>query len=260
MILFFDIDGTLLNFDNEIREKTVEAIQTARKNGHKCFLNSGRSRAFIQNEELLSIGFDGIVSGCGTMIEYDGDVIFKHLVSKEDAQHTVDTIRAYGFKAMLEGPEYIYLTKSDFADDIVGNKLFEEIATRIADIDEYRNRWDIQKLICITEVPLKERDKCFAELSDIYKFIIHSDTVCEMVPKEYDKGTGVRMVCKLLGEDVRNTFAFGDGINDREMFLTAGVGVGMGGTKYDLTPYTDYITEPMEEDGIWKAMKHFDLI
>ena len=260
MLLFFDIDGTLINFQNEIREKTVEAIRTARANGHKCFLNSGRSRAFIQNKELLDIGFDGIVSGCGTMIEYNDEVIFKHLIPKEDAIKTVDAIRAHRFKSMLEGSDYIYLSRNDFKDDIVGNKLFLEIADRIKDIDEYRGIWNIQKLICITDVPVEERDECFADLSDIYNYIIHSDKVSEMVPKGYDKGKGLRMVCELLGEDVKNTFAIGDGINDKEMLLTAGCGVGIGGSPYDLSGFTDYITAPMEEDGVWKAMKHFDLI
>ena len=69
---FFDIDGTLWDSCNEIPESTVEAIRKLRENGNLAFLCSGRTRAYIQNPSLLEIGFDGIVSGCGTMIEYRG--------------------------------------------------------------------------------------------------------------------------------------------------------------------------------------------
>ena len=61
-LLFFDIDGTIWNEKNEICDSTVEAIRLARKNGHKTFLCSGRSKAYINNPVLLDIGFDGIVS------------------------------------------------------------------------------------------------------------------------------------------------------------------------------------------------------
>ena len=80
MLLFFDVDGTLWNYKNEIREKTKLGIRQARENGHKCFINTGRSRGFVHNKELLGIGFDGIVSACGTMIEYNGKVIFNKLI------------------------------------------------------------------------------------------------------------------------------------------------------------------------------------
>ena len=53
--LFFDIDGTIWNGKNEIPPSTIEAIRTARGNGHLAFLNTGRTRSFMQNEKLLSM-------------------------------------------------------------------------------------------------------------------------------------------------------------------------------------------------------------
>ena len=50
-------------------------IRMLRENGHLAF-RSGRTRAFIQDERLLALGFDGIVAGCGTWIEMDGKTLF----------------------------------------------------------------------------------------------------------------------------------------------------------------------------------------
>ena len=82
----------------------------------------------------------------------------------------------------------------------------------------------------------------------------------EMVPKGFNKGTGIEKVCEMLGEDVKNTFAFGDSINDKEMLITAGVGVAMGETFQDMSPYADFITTAQEKDGIYNALDHFNLI
>ena len=68
-ILFFDIDGTLWTMDGHIPESTREAIRRVRENGHLVFINSGRTRGYIRDPKLFSLGLDGIVSGCGTMIE-----------------------------------------------------------------------------------------------------------------------------------------------------------------------------------------------
>ncbi len=260
MVLFFDIDGTLWNYKNEISDKTIEAIRIARKNGHKCFINTGRARSFVTNKNLLGIGFDGIVSSCGTMIEYDGKVVFNRLLPVEDAIYSVDTVRKYGFKPILEGPNYSYLELSDFKGDMYGDKLIEEMGERLRGIDEYWGLWEIQKISCATDVPAEKRNACYDEMSDIYDFIIHSDKVVEMVPKGFNKGVGIQKVCDLLGEDIADTFAFGDSINDKEMLIAAGVGVGMGETYHDLTGFADYITTSLDNDGIWNAMKHFELI
>ncbi|WP_029321763.1 HAD-IIB family hydrolase [Butyrivibrio sp. AE3004] len=260
MILFFDIDGTLWNYKNEINEKTIEAIRAARKNGHKCFINTGRARAFVTNKELLGIGFDGIVSACGTMIEYGGEVVYNRLIPVDDAVRTIETVRSFGFKAILEGPGHLYMERSEFEGDMYGEKVMAEMGDRLRGIDECWGKWEIQKLSCATEVPTEKRDECFEKLSDLYDYMIHSDRVVEMVPKGFDKGFGIEKVCELLGEDISNTFAFGDSINDKEMLLAAGVGVGMGDTYHDLSDYADYITASLDDDGIWKAMEHFELI
>ena len=50
-ILFFDIDGTLVTAPPcTVPESTVQAITQARKNGHLCFINTGRTRVIIPKE------------------------------------------------------------------------------------------------------------------------------------------------------------------------------------------------------------------
>lgn len=257
-IVFFDIDGTLWNWHNEIPESTIRAIRNLRQNGHRAFLCSGRSRAYIQNPDLFAIGFDGVVSGCGTMIEYGGETIFYKKLDVDLVEHTVNTVRKYGMRPILEGREYLYMDEREFAKDNYGKKLKAEIGPRLLTIADEWGRWEISKISCATETA--DREKCYEELKDCFDFIIHDIPVTEFVPKGYHKGTGIAKVCEMLDTDIKDTIAFGDSANDIGMFRAAGIGVAMGNSSEDVKLEADYVTTPVMEDGIWKACKHLELI
>ena len=106
MILFFDVDGTLWDYKNYIPESTKKAIKLAQENGHKCFINTGRARAFVYNKELLGIGFDGIVSACGCMIEYEDKILFNKLMTRDEGIRTMESVRKHGFAQLVYRDNY----------------------------------------------------------------------------------------------------------------------------------------------------------
>lgn len=256
--VFFDIDGTLWGSDNIVPQSAVDAIHGLQKNGHLAFICSGRTRGFIQNEKLLGIGFDGIVSGCGTMVEYGGKTVFCKEIEKEQATDTVKLLYEYGFLPILEGKEYLYLEESDFAGDAYGRKLMTDLGERRKSIREYWGKWEISKFSCGT--PGDKRDECFEKLAPLYDFMIHNSVVAELVPKGFHKGTGIQKVCELLDLDIEDTIAFGDGANDIGMFQTAGTAVAMGNGSDAAKASADLVTAPLTEDGIRKACKKLELI
>ena len=54
--------------------------------------------------------------------------------------------------------------------------------------------------------------------------------------------------------------AFGDGGNDTEMLLAAGIGVAMGNATDELKDAADYITSSVDDDGILRALVRFGVI
>ena len=60
--LFFDADGTILDIVKGTPEDTKLALQQLRKNGHKTFICTGRSNAFVPEYLMKEIGFDGTLS------------------------------------------------------------------------------------------------------------------------------------------------------------------------------------------------------
>ena len=61
--LFFDIDGTLISeYTGEIPESAQEALRAARANGHKIFINTGRTLCCLP-PSVRTFGFDGLLCG-----------------------------------------------------------------------------------------------------------------------------------------------------------------------------------------------------
>ena len=92
--VFFDIDGTIWDAHMWIPESTKRAIRALRENGHLTFICSGRTRAFIQAEELLDLGFDGIIAGCGTYIEEHGKELFYKKIEEQEAERVLAIFRS----------------------------------------------------------------------------------------------------------------------------------------------------------------------
>lgn len=256
--VFFDIDGTIWNDKNEIPESTVRAIKMLRGNGNLAFLCSGRSRAYIRNPKLFEIGFDGVVSGCGTMVEYGGKTVFYKRLENELVERTILTVRRYGCRPILEGREYLYMDNDEFGDDYFGQKLRAELGKHLLTIAGEWGKWEISKLSCATENA--DRAACFEALKEDYDFMVHNSSVVEFVPKGYHKGTGIVKICELLGIEISETVAFGDSANDLGMLCTAGVGIAMGNGSDVAKTAADYVTTSMEEDGIWNGCRHLKLI
>lgn len=257
-LLFFDIDGTLWDMKNRIPESTKEAFAKLHENGHLTFLCSGRSRGYIQHPDLFALGFDGVVSACGTAIEYKGQLVYLREIDNDLLAKTIDTVRSYGFKPILEGFHALYLERCEFEGDPFFAKLEKDLGDDFLSIDEHRGRWHACKFSCDTTDC--DTASCFKELEADYDFLVHNERVVEVVPKGFDKSTGIEWLVDYLHADMNDTFAFGDSINDAGMLKAVGCGIAMGNATDDVKKIADYVTTPMKEDGIYRACQHFALI
>lgn len=241
-----------------IPRSTVSAIKSLRDNGHKAYICTGRTRGYITDQALLSLGFDGIISGLGTGIEADGRMIFEHVIPSDIAVRTIDTIKKYKIRAILEGPEYLYMDYDEFKDDPYGRKIMGDLRDRMKSLSDNYGQWVINKLSCDTTGC--DKQACYNELDDDYDFIEHNDVVVEMVPKGFSKGTGIRKLCEIKDIYISDTVAIGDAVNDVEMFKAAGFSVAMGSGAEEAKMAADYVTTGIAEDGIMNALRHLHLI
>lgn len=256
--VFFDIDGTLWDKNFYIPQSTKEGIKQLRENGHLAFICSGRTRSFITEPALLSLGFDGIVAGCGTYIEKDEKVLFRKELKKEEIQRAISVFRACHMPIVMEGIEYMYLDQKEFRDETYPKGLLDQMGENLLAITGNEENWKASKFSCGR--PTEEYKKAIEELKDDYEILIHGMEIVEFVPKGFSKATGIQKTCELLGIKKEDTYAFGDSVNDLDMLKYAGHGIAMGNGTKEAQEAAEYVTADLHEDGIFKGLKHYGLI
>ena len=84
--------------------------------------------------------------------------------------------------------------------------------------------------------------------------------ILDVIPKGGGKEVGIAAVAQRFGWKREEIMVFGDGDNDCRMLSWAGTGVALGNGTPAAKAAADYVTAPIGEDGIQKALLHFGLL
>ncbi|HCJ41224.1 HAD family hydrolase [uncultured Ruminococcus sp.] len=256
-IMFFDIDGTLIpeRQGAKVPESTVKALEKARAAGNLLYVNTGRPAVNV-NENIVSLGFNGFVYGCGTMVVCDGKEIYYKTLEKELCKSTVALIRECDAVPMFERRDGVFF---DFTRRTL--PMIESVRSTFKaqgkNIDRSTEDADFsfdKFIICYDEYT--KTDILKETLEKDFYWIHRGEGFAEIVPKPCSKATGIEMVLNYHNIPRENAFAIGDSLNDLPMFSAVSTGIAMGnGT--DLIPYAQYVTDDVDNDGICNAMKKF---
>ena len=82
----------------------------------------------------------------------------------------------------------------------------------------------------------------------------------DLIPATGGKAAGIAKVLQHYGIDKSETMAFGDGQNDVDMFRAVGTAVAMGNACREAKEAAHHITDSVDEDGIYNALKHFGIL
>jgi len=258
-MIFFDIDGTLMDDKlNVVPESAVRALRQARANGHLLFVCTGRCKA-IWPEEILSIGFDGVVGGCGTNIYYHDEEIYHATLNSALQREIADDLTKFHIDGVLEGKEDAYFRRDYWMPFV--KVIFEENGTFSPQCQRF---WDDEELnfdkMALWFDESSDMASFKAKYEDRFDFILRDPTFYEVVPKQCTKATGIAFLCEKLGINKENTMSFGDSTNDLPMLKYTGISIAMGNGNPDIFPVVDYVTDGVMEDGIEKALKHYGII
>lgn len=256
--IFFDIDGTLWDDKFQIPDSTREALGLLKQRGHLSFICTGRTMSYIQDESLLSMGFDGIVAGCGTYIEKEKEVLFYKKIEPDILKSTLDVLQPHHYPVVLEGRKYLYVDEETFKDDPFLQVLKKSVPGNLVPITGNEMSWEASKLSI--DIRGRECREVLERLSDYFDVIYHGTDFVELVPKGFSKATGIECACKKLGIAHEDTYAFGDSMNDYDMIHYVKHGIVMGNGREELKAIADYVTSDLQEDGIFNGLRHFALI
>ena len=253
-IIFFDIDGTLIENGGKLMpESTKEAIRIARKNGHICMINTGRTKRLVGEDVTGQVEFDGLLLGCGTEIEYQGKSLMHKTLTLEESGRILDAMKKYHVDGVLEGHDEDFAPRGDEVYTEAFRGMAAEIEERkYASYAQALGKYD--KVFVCAETPAG-MDGMKRDLSDILDFIEREHGFYELVPKGYSKATAIHYIADHLNIAMEDTVAIGDSNNDLPMLKCAHTSIAMGNSSPQVLEMADYVTTDVDKDGIWNALK-----
>ncbi len=274
--LFFDIDGTLRGRDRIIPESTIRGISEAQAKGNLCFINSGRPLCMVY-ENCLEIPWDGILAGGGSYIKMGDRVILDRELPEDLVREMMAEMERLHILYQFQGRDWIAVPPSDPR----GLRAAQiEMPAIIIDPEDVSNV-HANKMCAMPTLEQMDGMREFGErFKEYFQMIVlmHPQTkeemeeiakkggwasetgFVEMIPWGYNKGTSVVRVMEELGLPMSQSYIFGDAANDLEMFEVAGTAICMGNGDDIAKSAADYVTDTILNDGIYKAMQHFDLV
>ena len=267
-VVFLDIDGTMVDFDGVTPASTIQAIQMARKNGHKMIVCSGRSRYQIYGE-LLKIGFDGIIAAAGSYVECDGKEIFHQYIEETQRKMLADYLEKNKFTYVIQSTQKS-IVNSRCA--VILQEMYQKMnmpADRVKNLEggviisEEVWNYEQEEKAVYHHSPFS-LEKVRYDLAPYFNVTALSfeleEGSGEIGIAGVDKSTGMKRVLDYYGLTQNDTIAVGDGPNDMEMIDFAAIGVAMGNARTELKGIADMITDSVSEDGIYHAFEKLKLI
>lgn len=258
--VFFDIDGTLWDENMIVPESTKVAIKKLQENGHKAFVCTGRAMGNVNDPQFEEIGFDGFIAACGNHVEMDGKVLYERNMSYEDVKVIYDESRQHQLPIIYEGSKYQWMDREGFE----GDSYIAYIVENLKDAAKFLDDCDLKEIEANKFSALVNENTNYSAveeaLADRFDFMDHGDGIIEAVPKGTSKATGIAWLCEHLDISKEDTYALGDSINDLEMLSFAGHSIAMGNASQVAKDAAEYVTSHIHEDGIFHALKHYNLI
>lgn len=255
-IFFFDIDGTLTSTKDptKIPNSTKLAIKKLQENGHFVALATGRAkfRAQIFQKEI----------GINNMVCEGGNCIIINNQEQSYESLNQDLAKSIYYEA-IEKKIGIAVSVSDDRFRYSPNNLFIEQAGdfhTFMDVEVNEN-FQIEQYPLIRRLFVSIKRNEEDQLKSIKKIgVMHYGNDQFIIVEPDDKFKGIRKVCEYLHKDIKDVIVFGDGLNDRKMFQDAPFSIAMGNAIPELKEIADYVTADSDDDGIYKACKHFGWI
>jgi Cof subfamily protein (haloacid dehalogenase superfamily) len=259
--IFFDVDGTLIDCAQGMKcvlDSTEEAIEKVRKNGHLAVLATGRPKSFL-DEEITKLGFDAYITSNGAYVELDGKAVYNRTIDKKTLEEVILMCREEKMDYVFEGQELSYFSKFD-SENI--KKLLGAFSIQSSCITD---TWDIEdvsasKMVLIFDNE-RQKELSIQLLKEKFSFMRHpGQTSYDVYFKDCTKADGIKKLVEYLDIKMENTFAFGDGINDIEMFETVRCGIAMGNANEKLKKVARLVTDDVFSHGIYNALMTLQLI
>ncbi|WP_210466451.1 Cof-type HAD-IIB family hydrolase [Rufibacter roseolus] len=262
-----DIDGTLLNSDRELSQRTIDTIQRLDKNLPFIMASARMPSAVRHLQEQLGILHH-------PMICFNGGYVLLYDDSTQEPR-VLDTVQipasvCLEIAQLAQGTSInVSLYQNDDwhapQDDQWTQREIKhtKVTPTISSTQEVLQTWQAEstgahKVMCMgaaeeIQTLWEALNPKFGEQLHIYR---SNDRYLEIAPKTISKATALELLLKKHYDfGLESVMAFGDNYNDVEMLGAVGLGIAVGNARPEAKAAAKEVTAPSIEDGVALAIE-----
>jgi len=252
-LVALDVDGTLVDYENEMTPAVHEAVNALRDSGVEVVISTGRAVPGVLNC-ADKLGFEGYaIASNGALVIAYRPLEIVHAVTF-DASEAVRRIldRVPDALVAVEEIGVGYRVSAPFpSGEITGTITVQDVDQLVAEP--------------VTRVVIRAPERSAEEFHSLADELGLEDTNyyvgytawLDIAPHGVSKASGLQVLCDRLGVDSSDVLAVGDGNNDVEMLIWAGRGVAMGQAPESLKVAADAVTGTVDDDGLAQELQRY---
>ena len=252
-ILSTDFDGTLLNSDKKITEKSKQGLLKLKEKGITIVGITERILATVKNDIDTSL-FDYIIlnNGANLYNPKTNKIEYNNYIEKETAEEITtklnqitNKISFATYNKYYNFPNYKNGSNKPYVVEINNiNEIKDPISRININIEKEELEYSKKELQSIDNINLYTSQDSF---SDIQKLTI--------LPNNINKKIALEKLSTKLNIKMEEIIFFGDGLNDLELINSNCITVAMGNALNIIKEKAKYITTSNNEDGVISFME-----
>lgn len=252
--IFIDFDGTLMDIaSGTIPQSAYTAIRKLKEKGHVPFIATGKN-LYLLEDHPKELGIDHIVGSNGGFVYYNDQLIYQNKMNEESLKDLVEKLQKEKIDYAFSTHD-LYVSHQRFDTHMDNfsyhfNMLSPKIDTKFNDYEH------VYQMNIFSE---KELPRSLIQSSPFH-FLRANFLGYDVSEDIRYKESGLAFVKENLDLKEEQIVAIGDGLNDVGMIAYAYVGIAMGNAQRGAKEVARYVTDNVANDGLYKALKHFDLI
>ena len=264
-LIAFDMDGTLLDSQKQVRQDSLDMIARAVNAGKIVTLSTGRGvpELTAYREILKDIQYIIGVSGALVINAKTNREIYSCPLPDDTVQKILHEVQDIDVMIHMLSMESVVQkdTICHMADYHMGiyQNMFQKIAVTPDDIRAYYRQ---------TSAPLyklnlyfrnqDERTIVEKRLTPLGLPLVYSEaTSLECSAPGVSKGNGLKKLCEYLDIPIEQTIAVGDADNDLDILHQAGLAVAMGNSNENVKAIADVIVKDNDHGGCAQAIAEY---
>ncbi len=251
-ICFFDMDGTLLNSESKVLDSSLRALDKLRENNIIPVISTGRTLTEISHQMKIT-GIESAVMMNGQMVVFEGEKVYEDVLEEELLERLTQEAKSQNVEICYYNDKRI--GASAITPVVKAHYDFLGEPTPVVQENMYK-----EETINMALLLLESGDEYFPERFEELQFVRNTPFSNDVLRKGGSKAVGIAKLLEVMGYQDVPTYAFGDGMNDLEMFGAVNYSVAMENAVPLLKEQATFITKDNNNDGIKLGLEKFGLI